>query len=224
MEKNAIIVAGGKGTRMQSTIAKQFLVLDNKPVLMHTIEAFARFDHTMNIILALPEHQFPYWNDLCLSYPFNVHHTLVAGGETRFHSVKNALAKVNNGLVAIHDGVRPLVSQKTISDCFDLAQKNGSAIPIIDMDESVRYVDEDGNKAMNRDQVKKVQTPQVFQSNEIKLAYEQEFKATFTDDASVFEAMGHKVFLTEGNRENIKITQPEDMEIAELLLKRMAAT
>jgi 2-C-methyl-D-erythritol 4-phosphate cytidylyltransferase len=221
MKKNVIIVAGGIGTRMQTEIPKQFLVLGNKPVLMHSMEAFFNYDRNINMVLALPESQFDFWKKLCTEYQFTFPHFLVPGGETRFQSVKNALNLISEGLVAIHDGVRPLVSQSTIQVTFQKAEQLGNAIPITDMTDSVRIVNKGGHAAFDRDQIKVVQTPQVFRAKEIMPAYQQAYKPAFTDDATVLEDFGKDVYLVEGNPENIKITTPGDLLIAETLLKTL---
>ncbi|MEA3443852.1 MAG: 2-C-methyl-D-erythritol 4-phosphate cytidylyltransferase [Bacteroidota bacterium] len=214
MKKNALIVAGGSGKRMNANIPKQFLLLGNEPVLMHSIRAFFSYDKNINIVLALPESQFDYWKKLCSDYNFSIPHLLVAGGETRFNSVKISVEKISEGLVAIHDGVRPLVSLSTIERTFRLAKKQGNAVPIIGIDDSVRIVNKGGHAAFNRNQIKIVQTPQVFRVEEIKLACQQPYNPGFTDDATVLEAFGKEVFLIDGNVENIKITNPIDLIIA----------
>jgi 2-C-methyl-D-erythritol 4-phosphate cytidylyltransferase len=220
MNKIAIIVAGGKGERMNADVPKQFLEIQGKPILMHTLEAFMNFDASLQLILVLPAAQTDFWKTLCEAHDFNIPHQIVAGGQTRFHSVKNGLNAVNNSsLVAIHDGVRPLVSKDTIARCFDTAEKFGAAIPTMDSIESIRLVDANGSKSVDRNAYKMVQTPQVFDAELIKKAYEQEFSVLFTDDASVVEAMGVTVHLVEGNRENIKITTEFDLIIAERLLE-----
>lgn len=218
----AIIVAGGKGERMGADVPKQFLELKGKPILMHTMEKFQKTIPEINIILALPENQFDFWKGLCVKYNFAVSYDLVAGGETRFHSVKNALALVNQeGVVAIHDGVRPLVSEKTIKTTISKAEELGNAIPVVDVVESLRQVSkqDNANKAVARNCYKLVQTPQCFKSEIILKAYQQEFDAAFTDDASVVEKIGESINLVEGNRENIKITNREDLVIAEALME-----
>ncbi len=218
MEKYAIIVAGGKGERMNAVMPKQFLAICGVPVLMRTLENFHTTDNTIQLILVLPESQFAYWKEICEKYDFSVPHQLVGGGETRFHSVKNGLAQVPiDSLVAVHDGVRPFVSEEAIRRCYDLAQAKGSAIPVVNSVDSIRLVDENGNQSVDRTHYRMVQTPQVFQSSLLKKAFEQAYSPLFTDDASVLEAMGTKVFLTEGNRENIKITTPFDLKVAEAL-------
>lgn len=219
MKKYAIIVAGGSGTRMQTTVPKQFLILKNRPVLMHTIEIFFNYNNEIELIVALPENQLDYWEQLCEKYQFIIPHTIVKGGKTRFHSVKNALAKVSkDALVAIHDGVRPCVSFTTIKKCFETAEKYGAALPVTDVVESLRKIEGDNSVAVNRKNYKLVQTPQVFKSKIIKTAYNQEYNEKFTDDASVVEYSGTKIALVNGNRENIKITTPTDLEMAENLV------
>lgn len=214
-----IIVAGGKGERMNANIPKQFLELHGKPILMHTIEAFNRFDNTMQIILVLPETQIDYWKTLCKKHAFAVLQNIVIGGQTRFNSVQNGLKMVQTpSLVAVHDGVRPLVSSSTIARCFDAAGKYDAAIPVIDLIDSIRQVNEDESLSVDRTKYKLVQTPQVFDAELLKKAYEQEFSVLFTDDASVVEALGTKIHLVEGNRENIKITTEIDLKMAETFL------
>lgn len=214
-----IIVAGGKGERMNANIPKQFLELHGKPILMHTIEAFNRFDNTMQIILVLPETQIDYWKTLCKKHAFAVLQNIVIGGQTRFNSVQNGLKMVQTpSLVAVHDGVRPLVSSSTIARCFDAAGKYDAAIPVIDLIDSIRQVNEDESLSVDRTKYKLVQTPQVFDAELLKKAYEQEFSVLFTDDASVVEALGTKIHLVEGNIENIKITTEIDLKMAETFL------
>ena len=219
MDLYVVIVAGGSGKRMGMNSPKQFLELAGRPVLMHTIERFREFDNSIEIITVLPENQLRFWNDLQKNYSFNVPHTLVKGGSKRFISVKNGLEFVNSpGLVAIHDGVRPLVRLETIKRCFEAAEKYGNAIPVISPADSLRLEDTNGNIPVNRMNVKQVQTPQVFDVGKIKKAYLQDFDPSFTDDATVLEKTGEKIHMVEGNRENIKITNPEDLFIAQTLL------
>jgi len=214
--KIAIIVAGGKGERMQADIPKQFLEIQGKPILMHTLESFQRYDAAIQLIVVLPSVQIEFWNELCKKHAFSLPHLIVPGGQTRFHSVKNGLDTVNvPALVAVHDGVRPLVSVETIARCFDEAEKSEVAIPVIDLVDSIRRITADGNQSVDRNAYKLVQTPQVFDSVILKKAYEQDFSPLFTDDASVVEAIGIKIHLVEGNRENIKITTTFDLQIAE---------
>lgn len=218
MTYTVLIVAGGKGLRMGSDLPKQFLPIGGKPVLMHTIEAFHHFDRTMKIILVLPQEQQTYWQELCAKHSFVIEHTVVDGGETRFHSVKNGLACVNSGLVGVHDGVRPFVSPEVIKRCYELAAIKKAVIPVIDVVETVRHITETGSETISRNDYKLVQTPQVFDAELLKQAYAQEYTPFFTDDASVVEAMGIPVCLVEGNRENIKITTPFDLKISSALV------
>lgn len=206
--------------RMGSELPKQFLPIGGKPVLMHTLEAFHRFDSAIDLILVLPEEQQGYWKQLCEKHRFTIRHLIANGGETRFHSVKNGLALVSGGgLVGVHDGVRPFVSQEVIRRCYDRAATEKAVIPVVDVVETVRQVTESGSRTVNRDDYKLVQTPQVFDADLLRRAYAQDFKPFFTDDASVVEAMGVPVYLVEGNRENIKITTPFDLKIATALLE-----
>jgi len=219
MKKFAIIVAGGSGSRMGSEIPKQFLDLCGKPVLMHTIETFFNFDPDSEIILVLPEHQIDFWNKLCAAHSFVVEHLVVSGGETRFHSVRNGLSKISEkGIVFIHDGVRPLVSQETLTRCSETTQKKGNAIPVLAVNESLRKVEGESNMSVDRSLYFSVQTPQTFQSEQILEAFQQNFDPLFTDDASVAEKAGFEIHLVEGNRENIKITTPVDLIVAETIL------
>lgn len=220
MYRTALIVAGGKGLRMGSELPKQFLPIGGKPVLMHTLEAFHRFDKRMQLILVLPREQQGFWQELCETHGFNIRHEIADGGETRFHSVKNGLALINGigGMVGVHDGVRPFVSQEVIARCFREAAVRKAVIPVIDVVETVRHLTGSGSETVNRNDYKLVQTPQVFDADLLRRAYEQEFTPFFTDDASVVEAMGVPVHLVEGNRENIKITTPFDLKVASALL------
>lgn len=218
-QKTVVIVAGGKGERMNSAVPKQFLPIAGKPVLMHTIERFYNYSSDISMILVLPATQFNYWRELCLEYNFEIPHQVVAGGSARFFSVKNALNAVRNtDLIAIHDGVRPLVVNDTIQRCFDEAERTGAAIPVDDSVDSIRKITPDGSIAVDRSDYKMVQTPQIFRAAIILKSYEQPFNESFTDDASVAEAAGYSVQLVEGNRENIKITTTFDLKLAELLL------
>lgn len=210
-----IIVAGGKGLRMGTDIPKQFLPIGGKPILMHTIERFYQFDATMQMIVVLPQAQQAYWHGLCQQHQFHLPHTIANGGETRFHSVKNGLSAVakNISLIGVHDGVRPFVSIEVIAHCYREAAAAGAAIPVIDVYETLRHVQADGNSTtVPRSEYKLVQTPQVFNADLLRAAYEQPFTAAFTDDASVVEAYGHVITLVPGNRENIKITTPNDLQ------------
>lgn len=216
-----LIVAGGSGTRMDTDIPKQFLLLDGRPVLMHTCETFYRFNHSLSLIVVLPAEHIATWETLCKTHSFHIPHQIVSGGPERFYSVRNALKTIppNEGLVAIHDGVRPLVSHETIQTAFDAARIYGNAIPIIPVIESVREINSVGNHIIDRSKLQLIQTPQVFKCELICKAYEQDYSEAFTDDASVLEKMGEEIILTKGNPENIKITRPIDLIIAEALMK-----
>ncbi|MCX6329307.1 MAG: 2-C-methyl-D-erythritol 4-phosphate cytidylyltransferase [Bacteroidia bacterium] len=220
MKLYVVIVAGGSGKRMGADMPKQYLEIAGKPVLMHTLERFKAFNESIEIITVLPENQLRFWADLQVKYSFKIPHTLVkGGGKARFFSVRNGLKFVDvPGLVAIHDGVRPFVSIDTIKRCFDTAEKLGNAIPVITPSDTLRMISEKGSTPMNRTLVRQVQTPQVFNAELIKKAYLQEYLPEFTDDASVLEKTGVKINLVEGNRENIKITNPEDLIISNALL------
>jgi len=217
MNKSIIIVAGGSGLRMGHDIPKQFLLIAGKPVLMHTINRFVDFDNSLQIIVVLPKSQVDYWQSLCMEHQFTVPHEIAFGGETRFHSVSNGLAMATPGnLIGIHDGVRPFVSNQTLRGCFEMAAQLGNAIPVIDVHESVRQVKGQTSESVDRSQYRLVQTPQVFQYQQITNAYRLPYEATFTDDASVVEKAGFDIHLTLGNRENIKITTPIDLKMGEL--------
>ena len=218
MKKHIIIVAGGKGLRMGGDIPKQFLPVCGKPVLMRTLEAFHAYDSSMHLVLVLPVSQQDYWKELCKEYQFDLSHDVADGGETRFHSVMNGLALVEGeGLVGVHDGVRPFVSQEVIARCYEEAQVKKAVIPVIGVVETVRHLTEEGSETVPRDRYKLVQTPQVFDVALLRRAYQQAYTDFFTDDASVVEALGEKVHLVEGNRENIKLTTPFDLKLAEVL-------
>ena len=216
-----IIVAGGKGLRMGSDIPKQFLPIGGKPVLMRTLERFRAYSAQLQIILVLPEAQQAYWHELCQQYHFDVEYTLANGGQTRFHSVQNGLAKVPDdaiGVVGVHDGVRPFPSIEVIRNCYETARTKKAVIPVIPVVETVRELVPDGSHTVPRDSYRLVQTPQTFDIQLLKAANRQPYNDGFTDDASVVEAYGHPITLVEGNRENIKITTPYDMKVAEILL------
>ncbi len=221
MKKYALIVAGGKGLRMGGELPKQFLPIGNeRPVLMYTIEAFYNYDNNISLILILPTSQQKYWKELCEKHNFLIPHQIANGGETRYHSVKSGLEFVtDNGVVGVHDGVRPFVSAKVIDKCFTLAKEHKAVIPVTDVVETIRQIDNNASHTVNRDHYKLVQTPQVFDCKVLKQAYQQPYNKTFTDDASVVEAIGVSVYLTEGNQENIKITTPFDLKIANALLE-----
>jgi 2-C-methyl-D-erythritol 4-phosphate cytidylyltransferase len=219
----AIIVAGGTGTRMQSAVPKQFLLLNGLPVLMHTILAFTQSTIKPNIILVLPAAYHDYWKELCSNHQFNTPHQLVTGGEARFHSVKNGLDLIpadDDALVAIHDAVRPLTSSQVIETSYQYAQEYGNAVTAVKSRDSVRQVVNNTSVSLLRDQIYLIQTPQTFKADLLKKAYEQPYSEHFTDDASVVEQYGVEIHLTEGSHQNIKITFPEDIAIAELLLNK----
>ncbi len=219
MKLYALIVAGGSGKRMGAEMPKQYLEIAGKPVLMHTLERFKAFSDSIEIITVLPENQLRFWSELQKKYSFSIPHTLVKGGKARFFSVRNGLKFVDDpGLVAIHDGVRPFVSHDTIIRCFETAERLGNAIPVIPPSDALRIVSDQGSMPVNRLLVRQVQTPQVFHSSLIKKAYQQEYLPEFTDDATVLEKTGTRINLVEGNRENIKITTPEDLIISAALL------
>lgn len=222
MKLYALIVAGGSGNRMKSVIPKQFMLLNKLPVLMHTLKLFVEFNASIQLVLVLPENQFEEWKKLCLQHQFKIKHRLVAGGANRFSSVQNGLSDIEGeeGIVFIHDGVRPLVSHETIQRCLNTALEKGNAIPVMPVVESLRQVDGEANMSVDRSKFVNIQTPQVFQVSEIKAAYQMGFDPSFTDDATVLERKGKKINLVEGNRENIKITHPQDLIIAENLIQQ----
>lgn len=216
-----IITAGGSGTRMGASLPKQFMELGNKPVLMHTIDKFYKVTEKSKIIVTLPESEIATWKKLCEKYKFHTPHSVVNGGKTRFHSIKNAVDSIENGngLVAVHDGVRPFVSDDTIKRCFEMASENKTAIPVIELFDSARILKDGDSEIFDRSLIRLVQTPQVFEFSVIKEAYNLDYSENFTDDASVVESLGYKINLVEGNRDNIKITTQEDMVYAEAILR-----
>lgn len=231
MSNYIIIVAGGKGLRMGADIPKQFLPVGGKPVLMRTLERFQAYSESevaagrsgLRIILVLPKAQQAYWHELCEQYAFTVEHAIADGGETRFHSSKNGLQLVPDdaqGVVGIHDGVRPFVDKEVISRCYETARREGAAIPVMPVTETLRHIDGNGNgRNVLRSDYRIVQTPQTFDIQLAKRAFQQPYSDAFTDDASVVEALGNSVTMVDGNRENIKLTTPYDLMIAERLVK-----
>jgi len=217
MTKSIIITAGGIGKRMGSDIPKQFIEINGLPILMHTIIQFYDYNPNIEIIIVLPKEHIVFWNELIEKYKFPISHKIISGGRERFYSIQNGLKEVSGALIGIHDGVRPFVSIDVIKRVFQSAQIYGSAIPVIDLKESIRKVDDSESKSVNRDLFKIVQTPQCFTSEIIKKAYLQEFTDEFTDDSSVVEKMGYQIYLVKGNDENIKITTPIDLKLAEIL-------
>ena len=232
-ENYIIIVAGGKGLRMGGDVPKQFLPIGGKPVLMHTLQRFHDYSEELQIILVLPREQQEYWKELCKEYGFTVEHRVADGGATRFHSVQNGLALIPDdaqGVVGVHDGVRPFVSLDVIARCYDTARQTGTAIPVVPVVETLRHIDEEeqASRTVSRADYRLVQTPQTFDIQILKAANSHALSvsgdsvaaiaALFTDDASVVEAYGHTVTLVDGNRENIKITTPFDLKVAEAML------
>ena len=220
MKRYAVVVAAGSGKRMGAPLPKQFLILANKPLLMHTLEQLYVFDSQLTILLVLHPDYIDYWKRAKEEYSFTVPHTVVEGGEERFHSVKSALKTIDDeaAVVGIHDGVRPLVSMETLQRCFEAAEASGNAVPVIPLNDSLREVDGNHNQAADRSKFRSVQTPQCFRMTQLKVAFHQEFTTRFTDDASVVESAGFTINLVDGNRENVKITTPEDLRWAEWLL------
>lgn len=216
----ALIVAGGKGTRIKSSLAKQFIRLNGKPILLYTLEAFYKYSENISVVLVLPEDDFTIWKSICEEFSFSKPISLQKGGETRFQSVKSGLDKIDGeGLVAIHDGVRPVVNVDLIGASFRLAAVHGSAIAAVRLKESIRVTDQDHTKAVDRSLYRLIQTPQTFDVQLIKKAYQIKEDPSLTDDAAVAEKAGHKISLFEGSYQNIKITTPEDLILAQALLK-----
>ena len=222
MEKIALIVAGGVGNRLKKKIPKQFLTINHAPVLIHTIKQFAHLDR---IIVVIPKNYFDLWKNLCQEYKFKIKHELVEGGGNRFFSVKNGLESINtNGIIIIHDGVRPFVSKKLINQSISSVKKNTGIIPTIPVTNSIRSINQKESKNLTRKTLHNIQTPQSFRIKDIKQAYRQPFKDSFTDDSSVFEANGGKIENIAGEECNIKITKPLDLDIANLLFKKKNLT
>jgi 2-C-methyl-D-erythritol 4-phosphate cytidylyltransferase len=212
-----IITAGGFGKRMGSEVPKQFLEINGKAILMYTIEAFAKNNSENQILLTLPSDWHAYWEKLCEQLQFTIPHQLIAGGIERYHSIQNALAHATGKLIAVHDGVRPLVCEATIQRCFEMAEKQGAAVPVIPAKESVRWTKNNISKAVPRQEYVLVQTPQVFHAHILRKAYSLPFHEGITDDASLVEEAGYSIKLVEGNEENVKITHPMDLVLAEVL-------
>ncbi len=219
MKKYVIIVAGGSGTRFKHVVPKQFLEVDGLPIIMHTMVKFYKYEQQISLIVVLPDGREKEWLTLVEKKSFDVPHEITIGGENRFYSVRNGLKLVKEkGLVAVHDGVRPLVNLQTIKNCFDSAEIHGAAIPVVPVHESLRLISENGSKPVDRDLYRLVQTPQVAHSGLFKKAYEMDYQSKFTDDASVLEHLGVKIQLVPGNMENIKITTPIDLEVVRLFI------
>lgn len=224
MERFAILVAGGQGLRMGGDVPKQFLPLGGRPVLMHTIDRFREVFPDMHIIVVLPQGQHDYWHDLCRQHHLEGGFLTAPGGDTRFHSVLNGLnaipADVSEGLVGVHDGVRPFVSRDTLRRCYEEAARSGTAVPVVPVVETLRHVSPDGESmTVPRSDYRLVQTPQVFSLSLLRRAYRQPYAPQFTDDASVVEALGERITLVEGNRENIKLTTPADLLLAKGIME-----
>jgi 2-C-methyl-D-erythritol 4-phosphate cytidylyltransferase len=219
MRKYVIIVAGGTGSRMGTEVPKQFLLLAGKPVLMHAIQAFNHFDPEIKIIVVLHPNFYDHWHQLCSDQKFSVKHVLAQGGAMRYHSVKNGLDLIDGeGLVAIHDAARPLISYALINRLFSEAVTQGSAIPALPVTETIRSIEGGRVHIVDRTFLRTIQTPQVFQIGLIKEAYNQPYQNGFTDDAAVLEAMGKTIHLTDGEPQNIKITHSVDLLFAEAFL------
>lgn len=215
VNKHSIIVAGGSGKRLGGPVPKQFQAVNGRPLLMWTIEAFHRFDARMPLIVVLPREHFDIWKALCMGHRFFIDHQVVAGGEHRYHSVKAGLEKVNgDGLVAVHDGVRPLVSLELIGRCFEAAHRSGAAIPVVPVVPSIRETTADGSRALDRSKLLAVQTPQCFHTDLLRKAFALAYDATFTDEATMVEHLGVKVELVEGEERNLKVTTEVDMGVA----------
>lgn len=218
LKRTAIITAGGIGKRMKSDVPKQFLLLGDTPILMHTIQRFFDFDTSIEILVTLPKEWWSYWNELCEKHNFKIPVQLIEGGKERYHSVQKAVQLAKGEIIAVHDGVRPLVNNQTIQKAFQLAEEKGSGIPVVSLKESIRKQTKDGNEAVNRKDYVLVHTPQCFRSEWLKEAYKISYLDTFTDDASVVEKSGRLINFSESNEENIKITTPNDLKIAALYL------
>lgn len=214
-----IITAGGIGKRMGGAIPKQFLLLNDKPILMHTIEHLHAFDPAAELIVTLPQDYLTDWDEMCLKYGFTIKHEVISGGEERFDSIKNALQKATGDWIAVHDGVRPFVSKSVLNQLLLEVKSHRAVIPVIPVKETLRIADGETNATVQRDHYRVVQTPQVFEAKLIKKAYEQKYTTAFTDDASVVESVGARVHLIPGNDENIKITNPLDLSVAAIILK-----
>lgn len=219
MKQSVIITAGGIGKRMGGDLPKQFIAINGLPVLMHTINNFFDYDAEIQIVISLPKDFILMWKDLCQQFNFSIHHEIVEGGKERYHSIKSALKKVNGDIVMVHDAVRPLVSRQTIINVVEKAKINGVAIPVLPLKETLRRGNRENSKHQDRSEFWSVQTPQAFNLLILQEAYKIPYSSSVTDDASLVEAMGEQVYLTEGNEENIKITTPFDLKFVEFLMK-----
>lgn len=220
MKKYAIIVAGGTGTRMKGDVPKQFMPLSGKPVILYSVEAFHAYDPTLEIILVIHSEYLTLWEQLVRNFKVSIPHQVVAGGETRFDSVKNGLGLVNHdGLIAVHDAARPIINKGFLESLFSAALTYGSAIPVLPVSDTIRVLDGNTSHQYDRTFLRAVQTPQIFKVSELQRAYTQSYQPTFTDDGSVMESAGFLLHLTEGRTDNIKITHPQDIAVAEVLIK-----
>lgn len=215
---SVIITAGGIGARMNASLPKQFLLIKERPLLMYTIELFYQFNPKSQLILTLPDDWIEYWEDQLVEHDFEIPHRVIAGGKERYHSIKNALQYCQSEFVAVHDGVRPLVSNETLTRCFEAVRKNDAVIPVMPVSESLRIIQESHSHAVDRSQYLIVQTPQCFRTSVLKKAYEKEYHQTVTDDACLVEEAGYQITLVDGNPENIKITRQSDLRLAEMFL------
>lgn len=215
-----IIVAGGSGTRMGAELPKQFIELEGKPILMHTLDSLNTIDASIQLVLVLPESQMNFWEKLCGKHAWQVPHLLANGGATRFLSVKSGLEQVTGELVGVHDGVRPFVTSEMVNSCFAEADKSKGAVPVVPIIQSLRKVDGEGNEAVNRDDYRAVQTPQCFQTTVLRNAFAKADRTDYSDDATVVEATGVSISLVEGDQENIKVTTPFDLQLARLIIAR----
>lgn len=220
MQKTVIITAGGIGKRMGSELPKQFLVLGGKPVLVHTLELFFKYDPTIEIILTLPNEWRGYWETVIDKYYCRVPHIVVNGGEERYHSIQNALKRCSGNLIAVHDGVRPFVSFETLDRCFSALNQYGAVVPVLKLKESIRQTNENTTKAVDRSNYRLVHTPQCFHAAVLRQAYQQAYHDKVTDDACLVEELGYTIHLVESNEENIKLTTPFDFLIAETIIQK----
>ncbi|KAA6433260.1 2-C-methyl-D-erythritol 4-phosphate cytidylyltransferase [Rufibacter glacialis] len=226
LKQYAVVVAGGSGSRMQATQPKQFLPIAGQPVLMHTLRKFQAYDPGMQLVVVLPEAEISTWQELCARHQFTLPHQVVAGGNSRFQSVKNglaALAEEEDGLVAVHDGVRPFIDNDILTSAYATAAQSGAAVVAVSLKDSIRQVRGGTSKAVDRSAYRLVQTPQCFRLPLLRKAYAQPEIPLFTDDASVVERFGHKIVLVEGSFRNIKLTTPEDLILAEAFLLQEAS-
>lgn len=220
MKGAVIIVAGGVGSRMQSSLPKQFLDLKGKPILLHTLEKFHSFNADLQLIVVMHENYVDYWKDLCRTLHVQIKHDVIAGGKERFFSVKKGLEKLHDDIevVAVHDAVRPLVSSQTLHNCFAALQEHHAVVPVIPLNDSIRELGENSNWHADRSKFRLVQTPQCFDRRLLETSYQKEYNRSFTDDASVVESVDQPIFLVDGNQENVKITTTSDLLLCSALL------